>query len=195
MRIFIAGSRHFGAAVFDDLRSHFDVRIAGVAVPDVNDRLAVRAGEADAVLRFHHVGEVTEMMIPDNVDLIVAAHCHSRISQAALAKSRLGGIGYHPSLLPRHRGRDAVQQTIKCGDAITGGTVYHLSDVMDGGPVAFQDWCFVRPGETARQLWERALCPLGVELLGAAVMHAATYGFIPSEDQDDEFVNRRLRAA
>ena len=71
--------------------------------------------------------------IAGGTDLIVTAHSHARISKEALAAARLGGIGYHPSLLPRHRGIAAVEWTIREGDPIAGGTVYHLADRMDAG--------------------------------------------------------------
>src|SRR4030095_9065776 len=103
--------------------------------------------------------------IPDGTDLIVAAHTHARVSDEALARSRLRGIGYHPSLLPRPRGIAAVEWTIVQGDPIAGGSVYHLAEGWDAGAVAKQDWCFVGKGETARELWERALAPLGLGLL------------------------------
>ncbi len=66
-------------------------------------------------------------------DLIVTAHSHARVSHDALKVAKHGGIGYHPSLLPRHRGIAAVEWTIKEGDPIAGGTIYHLSDRLDAG--------------------------------------------------------------
>ena len=101
--------------------------------------------------------------------------------------SRHGGIGYHPSLLPRHRGIAAVEWTIRSGDAIAGGSIYHLAETMDGGAIAFQDWCFVKPGETARELWERALAPLGQTLIGQAVDHLIANGTLPAKAQDEAF--------
>ena len=74
------------------------------------------------------------------------------MSDEALARSRLGSIGYHPSLLPRHRGIAAVEWTILEGDPIAGGSIYHLADGWDAGAIAAQDWCFVKKGETARDL-------------------------------------------
>ena len=113
--------------------------------------------------------------IADGTDLIVTAHSHARISKEALAAARLGGIGYHPSLLPRHRGIAAIEWTIKEGDPIAGGTVYHLADRMDAGAIAAQEWCFVKKGETARELWERALAPLGQKLLGEVIDYAKAH--------------------
>jgi methionyl-tRNA formyltransferase len=80
--------------------------------------------------------------------------------------TRYGALGYHPSLLPRHRGRDSVRWTIHTGDRIAGGTVYWLDDGADTGPIAAQDWCHVLPGDDAHTLWRRDLAPMGLRLLG-----------------------------
>jgi methionyl-tRNA formyltransferase len=120
-------------------------------------------------------------------DLIVTAHSHARVSKEALAASRLGGIGYHPSLLPRHRGIAAVEWTIRAKDPIAGGTVYHLADRMDAGAIAAQDWCFVGKDETARQLWERALAPMGQRLLAEVIDYAKVHNALPSKPQDEQF--------
>ena len=125
--------------------------------------------------------------IAEGTDLIVTAHSHARVSKEALAAAKLGGIGYHPSLLPRHRGIAAVEWTIREGDPIAGGTVYHLADRMDAGAIAAQEWVFVKKGETARELWERALAPLGQKLLGDVIDYAKTHHALPAKPQDEQF--------
>jgi methionyl-tRNA formyltransferase len=102
----------------------------------------------------------------------------------------LGGIGYHPSLLPRHRGIAAIEWTIKEGDPIAGGTVYHLADRMDAGAIAAQEWCFVKKGETARELWERALAPLGQKLLAEVIDYAKAHDALPAKPQDEQFATK-----
>ena len=84
----------------------------------------------------------------------------------------------------------AIEWTIKEGDPIAGGTIYHLADRMDAGAIAAQDWCFVRKGETARELWERALAPMGLRLLGEVVAQAAKTGTLPARPQDEQFATR-----
>ncbi|HMA30363.1 MAG TPA: ACT domain-containing protein, partial [Casimicrobiaceae bacterium] len=113
-----------------------------------------------------------------------------RVSDQALARSRLRGIGYHPSLLPRHRGIAAVEWTVLEGDPIAGGSVYHLADGWDAGAIAAQDWCFVKKGESARDLWERALAPMGLKLLAQVVRYAAEHGSLPAHKQDEQFATR-----
>ena len=190
MKLTLVGSRYFGATVFDTLVSD-GVDIVQVVAPAADDRLALAAQAKD--VRVHVLANpriVPGDAIPDGTDLIVAAHTHARVSDEALARSRLRGIGYHPSLLPRHRGIAAVEWTILEGDAIAGGSVYHLAAGWDAGAIAAQDWCFVAKGETARELWERALAPLGLALLTRVVRHAAEHGELPAHPQDERFATK-----
>jgi glycine cleavage system regulatory protein/folate-dependent phosphoribosylglycinamide formyltransferase PurN len=190
MKCTLVGSRYFGATVFDSLMKD-GVEIAQVVVPAADDRLALAAQAAGVPV---HVLEnprtVPGSAIPDGTDLIVAAHTHARVSDEALARSRLRGIGYHPSLLPRHRGIAAVEWTILAADPIAGGSVYHLAAGWDAGAIAAQDWCFVAKGETARELWERALAPMGLDLLARVVRHAAEHGELPARPQDERFATK-----
>jgi len=187
MRITLVGSRHFGVATFNMLREH-GVEIARVVVHDGEDRLAAaaRAAAIEVAVQANPKLVVASEIAP-GTDLIVTAHSHARIGQDALAASKHGGIGYHPSLLPRHRGLAAVEWTIKEGDPIAGGTIYHLAERMDAGAIAAQDWVFVKKGETARELWERALAPLGLRLLAQVIDSAYTNGALPSKPQDEQF--------
>jgi methionyl-tRNA formyltransferase len=187
MRITLVGSRQFGGTTFNRRRQH-DVDVVRVVVADGEDRLAAaaRAAEVEVVVQASPKLVVASEIAGDT-DLIVTAHSHARISKEALAAAKLGGIGYHPSLLPRHRGIAAVEWTIREGDPIAGGTVYHLADRMDAGAIAAQEWCFVKKGETARELWERALAPLGQKLLGEVIDYAKTHNSLPARPQDEQF--------
>jgi methionyl-tRNA formyltransferase len=187
MRITLVGSRHFGVTTLDMLRRH-NVDVARVVVADAEDRLAAAARAAGIEVTVQaDPKRVVVREIAEGTDLIVTAHSHARISKEALERAKLGGIGYHPSLLPRHRGIAAVEWTIRQGDPIAGGTVYHLADRMDAGAIAAQDWCFVKKGETARELWERALAPLGQKLLGQVIDYARIHKALPAKPQDEQF--------
>jgi methionyl-tRNA formyltransferase len=190
MRITLVGSRHFGVTTLDMLRKR-GVDVVRVVVADPEDRLAVAARAAGVEVTVQANPKlVVASEIADGTDLIVTAHSHARVSKEALAVARLGGIGYHPSLLPRHRGLAAVEWTIREGDPIAGGSVYHLADRMDAGAIAAQEWCFVKKGETARELWERALAPLGQKLLGEVIDYAKTHETLPAKPQDEQFATK-----
>ncbi len=190
MKLVVVGSRYFGASVFEALRQLAGVQMAGVVVPAADDRLALAAVAAGLPQHVLANPKLVPAEAVSHCDLIVAAHTHARVSNEALARSRLGGVGYHPSLLPRHRGIAAVEWTILEGDAIAGGSVYHLADGWDAGAVAAQDWCFVARGETARDLWERELAPMGLRLLAQVVGHARDHGALPSHEQNPRYATR-----
>lgn len=190
MKLTLVGSRYFGGAVLDALVKD-GATVVRVVAPAADDRLAIAAGKHGIPVHLLDNPKVVPgEAIAEGTDLVVAAHTHARVSNEALARSRLGGIGYHPSLLPRHRGIAAVEWTILEGDPIAGGSVYHLADGWDAGAVAMQDWCFVLKGESARELWERALAPMGLDLLKRVVRHAREHGGLPAHRQDERFATR-----
>ena len=185
MKIALVGSRWFGAQAFRLLaeKGHA-ISVLGLTE---DDQLTVAARAADVpVTVLGRPRRVVGADIPGEVDVIVAAHAHSFITAEARAKARLAAIGYHPSLLPRHRGIAAVEWTMKCRDAIAGGSIYHLSETMDGGAIAAQEWCFVYPDDDAASLWRRALAPMGLRLLVKVVDQIAERGYADAAPQDEK---------
>ena len=187
MKITLVGSKWFGSAAFAVVVEE-GATILRVIVPADDDRLAnaARAAGIDVYVP-PNPKIIPAAAIPTGTDLIITAHSHARVSNEALAHSRLGGIGYHPSLLPRHRGIAAIEWTIKERDPITGGSIYHLADRMDTGAIAAQVWCFVKKGESARELWERALAPIGLDLIRSVVRYANEHDELPATPQDEQF--------
>ncbi|MBA4743060.1 MAG: formyl transferase [Azoarcus sp.] len=190
MRCTVIGSRYFGATVLANLLED-GMEVVRVVAPAEDDRLAVAAAKAGLPLSIlESPRTVPGSALQEDCDLIIAAHTHAFVTEEALARAKIGGIGYHPSLLPRHRGIAAVEWTLLEGDPIAGGSIYHLEKGWDDGAIAAQDWCFVLKGESARDLWERALCPLGLNLVRKVVRHAAEHGTLPAEAQDARFATR-----
>jgi methionyl-tRNA formyltransferase len=178
MRIAMAGQRSFGAAALARvLDAGHDV--AQVFAPP-GDRMDFLARQKGIPVR----EKLTAGVLLDDLDLIVCAHAHTFVSEKARDRTLLGGIGYHPSLLPRHRGRDAVKWTVHMGDPIAGGSVYWLSNRMDGGPIAAADYCHVAPGTTASDLWRDQLFPMGLRLL-ESVLADLDNGIVRRVDQDE----------
>jgi methionyl-tRNA formyltransferase len=191
MKCALVGSKFFGATVLEALRQVKDVEISCVVTIAADDRLALAAQKAGIPVHILANPKIVPgEAIAADTDVIVAAHTHARISDEALARARLGGVGYHPSLLPRHRGIAAVEWTILSGDPIAGGSVYHLADGWDKGGIAAQDWCFVAKNDDARSLWERALAPMGLKLLCDVVAYARDFDKLPAKTQDESFATK-----
>ncbi|MFF2542642.1 formyltransferase family protein [Kitasatospora sp. NPDC058063] len=174
MNIYMSGQGAFAVQVAEALLDNGH-KIVGAAAPrlrkgksDESDAMAwdrLRAWAFPRDIPWTDSAELRAMHIPDGVDIIVAAHSHAFLGRNTRARATVATIGYHPSLLPLHRGRDAIRWTIRDGDKVTGGSVYHLTERTDGGPLAAQEHLFVPPGSTAQSLWRDHLAPLGVRLL------------------------------
>lgn len=168
VKLFICGQRLFGAEVFRLCRGRGH-EIAGVSSPPDAaeggrlDRLREAAEKARVPWRA--AGTLRAAELPEGTDLIVCAHAHEFLGRPTRLASRLGAIGYHPSLLPLHRGRDAVRWTIRFRERVAGGSVYWLGDGVDAGDLAAQGHVLVRPDDTAEELWRRELFPLGLRLI------------------------------
>ena len=180
MNVLIAGQKWLGEAVYKAVSKLQGVRVTAVCSPD-GDRLAAAASSDSVPV----LSRLSADFMPSGVDLIIAAHSHEFISEKARLRSTWGGIGYHPSLLPLHRGRDAVRWAIRTGDRVTGGSGYRLSNRMDGGDVLAQRHVFIQRGDTAEELWRRDLAPLGVELLSLVTSAFASRGYQHGAAQDE----------
>jgi methionyl-tRNA formyltransferase len=110
MNVFICGQKEFGAAVFRRLLRD-GITIAGACCPLTNsrghtDRLRDAANTYSVPTI--EAGTLQANLLPSGIDLIVCAHSHDFVGAATRCKAVYGAIGFHPSLLPRHRGRDAI---------------------------------------------------------------------------------------
>ena len=181
MKIFLCGTRYFGQQVFETVTAAGH-EVIGVSAP-IGDRLHKAAVRANT-LHVLAAGTLSGDTMPDGADLIIAAHSHDFIGAATLRKTVLGGIGYHPSLLPLHRGRDAIRWALRMGDRVTGGSVYWLSKNVDGGPIAAQDWCFLPPGADPGELWREVLQPMGLRLILRA-LDDLSRGVVVAVPQDE----------
>lgn len=183
MRIALIGTRWFGAEMFR-LLSEAGHDLVVTATNGGEDALAKAAADVPLVVLDNPHRVVASDIPVEEVDAVVAAHTHAFVAKDARDKARIAAIGYHPSLLPRHRGIAAVEWTMRAKDAIAGGSVYHLSGGMDAGALAAQDWCFVYPDDDAASLWRRALAPMGLRLLMKVVHDVETRGFADAVRQD-----------
>ena len=162
MRLMIVGQKWLAAELLRLCLARGD-DVAAVSAPRMDDRLAALAS-AEGIPVCQVPRRLTGEWVPAGVDVVLCAHAHVFVTAEARAKARFGALGYHPSLLPRHRGRDAVRWAIHMGDFLTGGTAYWLDGGADTGPIAAQDWCWIRPGDTPEALWRRELAPMGLRL-------------------------------
>jgi methionyl-tRNA formyltransferase len=167
LNIYLSGQKAFGAATYELLK-RLGHTIVGVSSPlfasDNKSHDRLRAAALADGISVLCAGQLRAETLPANVDLIVAAHSHDFIGKRTRLKSKLGAIGYHPSLLPLYRGRDAIRWQIKLRERVCGGTVFWLNDNIDGGDIAAQQHAFISPNDNGATLWRETLFPLGIRL-------------------------------
>jgi len=88
-------------------------------------------------------------------DLVVSWFWTSRIPAEVRSAGRLGALGVHPSLLPRHRGGDPYFAAIDAGDAVTGVTAHVLEEDYDTGDVLGRKELAIEPSWSAWRLAKR----------------------------------------
>lgn len=186
MKIFICGQKAFGLAVLKALYAGGH-EITGIAPPPqkrLKDKM-VGYATLKGIPVISDCEALVSKNIPEETELIIAAHSHWMVSQKAVDSCKYGGIGFHPSLLPRHRGQDAVRWAVHMGDYITGGTVYRLTEKCDAGDILLQRTVWIDPEWDYHDLWEH-IFPVGVEMVVEAVSGLEAGTLSPTQ-QDERF--------
>jgi methionyl-tRNA formyltransferase len=120
-------------------RDGHDVRFAALApVEAPGRRRLTRTLGAERVFAAKVLGSrlnarVEDALAHERPDLIVSWFWTRKLPSAWLERARYGGIGAHPSLLPRHRGPNPYFAAIDAGDHESGVTVHTLSAEYDEG--------------------------------------------------------------
>lgn len=143
LRVFISGQKYFGSLVLSEMIKNPRVEVVGVCTP-AGDRHVGKMAHTHGI-PIIMAGALNHETMPDGVDLGITAHSFDYIGKRTRYKTRLGWIGYHPSLLPRHRGRSSIEWAIKMRDYLTGGTVFWLNSGIDRGGYNLAGKCVDRP--------------------------------------------------
>jgi methionyl-tRNA formyltransferase len=93
-----------------------------------------------------------------------------------------GCIGYHPALLPLHRGRAVIPWTILLGLSEAGGTFFFLDEGVDSGDIIIQESFTVEPNETVTTLYKKH--EIALEKMANALVEFLKKGEIPRRQQD-----------
>lgn len=191
------GQKSFGAAAAE-LVAGLGHELVGVSAPAFSEPFAhLREGqEVDGVKRdrlraaadllyvpWTDSRDLRAEHVPRGTDVILAAHSHAFVGRVTRARAQ-AAVGYHPSLLPLHRGRDAIRWALYNGERVLGGSVYHLTDTVDAGPLAAQDYVIVRGGAGPSEVWREQLFPLGLRLLREVLEDIAggRVGYTPQDE-------------
>jgi len=139
----------------------------------------------EAALRvcLRHGIEVVEV---DDCDVLLLANYTRILKEADRAVPRVGALCFHPSVLPRHRGRDAVYWNVKMGDPTCGVSWFWIDAGIDTGALAGTVEIARPESVRPRELYEEMLVPLGEMLLDALIVQFQR-GIFSRYAQDERF--------
>jgi methionyl-tRNA formyltransferase len=189
MRIVVHGQQAFGKAVLEALLERGEDVVAVYGPPEGGrpDPLAEAAEAAGlplvrpASLKDPAVLEKFRGFAPD---LQVMAFVTLIVPADLLAAPTRGTIQYHPSLLPLHRGRSAINWPVIKGETETGLTVFWPDGGIDTGDVLLQRRTPISETDTLGSVYFDRLFPMGVEALVEAVdlVKAGTAPRVPQDE-------------
>jgi methionyl-tRNA formyltransferase len=128
-------------------------------------------------------------------DLMVVAGWTRLLGAPLLSLPPRGCIGFHASLLPRHRGRAPVNWAILRGETITGNTMFMLTPEADLGDIVDQRVIQIGDEDTCGDIYARVGCA-GAEMLRTHLpaLLAGTAPRRPQELGDAEPLPKRTPA-
>lgn len=205
MRVAFAGSAEFSLPVMRALAgSSHDVVVVLTAPDRAGNRgedapRPVKA-EADSLgIPVEQPTQLTEEFWRDSIapleaEVLVVAAYGQLVPAEVLDSMAYGGIGVHPSLLPRYRGASPVASAILEGDSRTGVTVFRMDRRMDAGPILSQQPMPVAGSVTTPTL-SLALARLGGQLVVLALdrLEGGDASDIPQLDSGATYTHRLSR--
>ena len=111
--------------------------------------------------------QMIQLLEAYRVDLIVLAGYMRVIKNPAAFPAPI--INVHPSLLPKYKGLNAVEQAMDAGESLTGCTVHYVNEELDGGEVIMQSEVPILPEDNVKSLTkaiqrkEYAILPVAIE--------------------------------
>ncbi|MFI7402298.1 methionyl-tRNA formyltransferase [Streptomyces sp. NPDC049541] len=115
-------------------------------------------------------------------DLMVVVGWTRLLGPELLSVPRYGCVGFHASLLPRHRGRAPVNWAILRGERVTGNTMMMLDPGVDTGDIVDQRAVVIGPEDTCGTVYDR-VAQAGADML-LAHLPALLTGTAPRRPQD-----------
>ena len=176
LRIILIGQAAFAEKTLDKLISKGEEVPAVFCFPDAPggkiDPVKQRALQLGIPVHQHKslkTPEVTEQFVSLKADLAILAFVSQIIPPPVFNAPRLGSICYHPSLLPKYRGRTAINWALIRGETETGLTIFWLDKGIDTGAILLQKKVQIDANDTTGTLYFNKLFPMGIEAIGEAV--------------------------
>ena len=190
MRIVLIGQAAFAEKVLEKLIERKEDVVGVYCPPDTPGRpnpiKEIAAKEGIPVFQPKRIKapEAVEEYKKLKPDLNILAFVTEIIPDEVLQYPTHGSIQYHPSLLPKHRGRSAINWAIINGETETGLSIFWVDAGIDTGPVLLQKKTEILPDDTTGGLYFNKLFPLGIDAMMES-LDLVKAGKAPKIEQDE----------
>lgn len=190
MRIVLFGQAAFGQRVLAGLLdSGHEIALVYAPAPrgDRADPLAAEAEKAGVPLETpasYKTPEVEAQVKAAGADVGVLAFVTKIIPQPVIDAPKHGSICFHPSLLPKYRGGNALAWQLINGETKGGYTVFWTDPGIDTGPILLQEELEISADDTGGSLYFDKIFEPGVAGMVEAVNQIAA-GTAPRITQDE----------
>lgn len=197
MRIILIGQAAFAEKTLEKLVDKGEEVVAVFCPPDAAegrfDPVKQRAIDLGIPVHQHksmkrEQAEVVKTFADLNADLAILAFVTQIVPPAVFNTPKWGSICFHPSLLPKYRGRSAMNWALINGETTTGLTLFWVDEGIDTGPILLQKEVAVDPDDTTGTLYFNKIFSLGVDAIAESV-DLIRAGNPPRLVQDESLAN------
>ncbi len=164
MRVFFIGNVLFSRAMLETILGCVDVEVVGVTTKSASSVNTDHSDISDLAkannIPFKYVKDINAPHIIDWIkgfvpDVIFCFGWSSLIRKELLKAAPLGVIGYHPSKLPKNRGRHPIIWALALGLKATGSTFFKMDSGADSGDIISQKTVSILEEDNAGSLYEK----------------------------------------
>ncbi|PIT99542.1 MAG: formyl transferase [Bdellovibrionales bacterium CG10_big_fil_rev_8_21_14_0_10_45_34] len=192
LRVVVLGCVEFSLAMAQAIRDSQYAEIVGIISKNesnFNSDFVSLKGFADQndidYLNWTNPSEcVSSWVLERGVDLIFCVGWSNILRTEFLRSPKLGVIGYHPAMLPKHRGRHPVIWSLVLGLDSTGSTFFWMDEGADSGDVISQEVVPIKDSDYAADLYQNLVTSSALQI--GKMLQELSLGDLKSFPQDGE---------
>lgn len=164
MRIVFIGCVDFSETTLRRVLAHPEAEVVGIvtrnsSIVNADFRSLTPLAEESAIPCLAIVGNdpsgLAAWMRDRRPDVVFCFGWSSLLTDEVLRIPALGTVGYHPALLPRHRGRHPIIWALALGLSETGSTFFFMDEGADSGDILDQERVEILQDDDAAALYAR----------------------------------------
>ena len=187
MRVLFVGDAISGKVILEEIKKVGT--LVALAIPDRdhknllnNELLTIKTSKINET-------SIIDKLKSLNIDLLINFNSSIILSKDLLSCLTIGGINFHPGLLPQYAGSNVHQWAMLDNERWSGVTIHVIEGKIDAGPILHVSKTEILMADTGLTLFIK-LIRLGSQLIAQLLPKIAKEGFVFSKPQ--KFSNRNF---